>query len=387
MRRLRVALVVPGGFDPERRHVIPSLVWFVERLARRHDVHVFVLRYFERPCRYAFLGATVHDLGKPTARPGWRSIVQWRHLVNALAQNGPFDVIHGVWAVPAGAMAATAARVLGVPSVVSCDSGEFADVPDIGYGLQGSWRGRVAVAMATRVATTVHVCSEFMARHARAHRLEPHVIPFGIDLSLFERTPRSPPPRSATTPNRRVLHVASLNRVKGLTSLLRAIAALKAQGTVVSLDVVGEDTLGGAAAAECAALGIEDLVQFHGFRRSEELEPFYREAHVLALPSRHEAAGVVVLEAAAAGLVTVGSACGYVADWAPAAAVAVPPGDVMALAGALAHVLGDERARTTLAEAAAARVRAYDADLTTASFERLYLRLAEGGDGAQRPEG
>ena len=51
---MRIGLVVAGGFDPSgRERVIPSLVWLVERLARRHAVHVFVLRYFEEPRTYA----------------------------------------------------------------------------------------------------------------------------------------------------------------------------------------------------------------------------------------------------------------------------------------------------------------------------------------------
>lgn len=383
--RLSIALVVPGGVDPSgRRHVIPSLLWFIERLARRHAVHVFVLRYFETPRDYALLGAMVHDLGRPKGRPGWRAAGQWRHLLAAVRRHGPFDVVHGLWVMPAGVMAAGVARALGTVSVVTCDSGEFAAVPDIGYGSQLSWRGRLGVLLATKSASAVHVCSAFMADAARARNLAPVQIPFGIDLALFRPSPRETGAsiaeevrrRQRGGTERRLLHVASVNEVKGLSTLLRALARLRHEHDTLSLDVVGEDTLDGRMAAECASLGLEGRVRFHGFREARDLAAFYRSADLLMLPSRHEAAGVVVLEAAAAGLPTVGSALGYVSDWSPTAACAVPPNDPDALAAATTVLLRDGDARAALAAAAFERVTAYDADRTTERFEELYRRIA-----------
>jgi hypothetical protein len=44
---MRIALVVPGGVDRSgRERVIPILLWLIERLARRHTVHAFVLRHY-----------------------------------------------------------------------------------------------------------------------------------------------------------------------------------------------------------------------------------------------------------------------------------------------------------------------------------------------------
>ncbi len=62
---MRIGLVVTGGFDRGgRERVVPTLLWLVERLARRHQVHVFVVDYYREPCDYPLLGATVHDLGR-----------------------------------------------------------------------------------------------------------------------------------------------------------------------------------------------------------------------------------------------------------------------------------------------------------------------------------
>ena len=55
---MRIGLVVSGGVDRSGRdRVTPSLLWLVERLARRHDLQVFVLHYYPQPCSYPLLGA------------------------------------------------------------------------------------------------------------------------------------------------------------------------------------------------------------------------------------------------------------------------------------------------------------------------------------------
>ncbi|MGE3958926.1 MAG: glycosyltransferase [Vicinamibacterales bacterium] len=363
---MRIALVVTGGVDRSGRdRVIPSLLWLVERIARRHAVSVFVLRYLDAPATYPLLGATVHDLGRPEGARRQRAA-----LARALAAHGPFDVIHAYWAQPAGRVVAPLARRLGIPSIVTLDSGEFASVPQAGYGLQRTARGRWAVRLASRWATRVTVCSAFQAALARQHGLEPVVIPLGVDTGLFVERSAQP----VDTPYR-LLHVASLNPVKDQRTLLTAFAQLRTRGLDAHLDVVGEDTLGGTLETLAAGLGVRDHVTFHGFLPSEALVALHHAAHLFVLSSLHEAAGVVLLEAAACGVPIVGTAVGYVADWTPDAAVAVPPGDAGALAAAIEALLRDPGRRQRLAGAAAAWARAHDANATAARFEALYESL------------
>src|SRR5476649_545704 len=85
LMRMRIGLVVSGGFDRSgRERVTPSLLWLVERLARRHDVHVFVLHYYPEPRSYSLLGATVHDIGRVAGPPGFRRRRQRRRLAAAV---------------------------------------------------------------------------------------------------------------------------------------------------------------------------------------------------------------------------------------------------------------------------------------------------------------
>lgn len=362
---MRIALVATGGFDRSgRERVIPALLWLVERLAHRHDVHVFVLQYHDAPCTYSLLGATIHDLGRPRG-----PIRQARALIHAMRGVGSLDVVHGYWATPAGVAAACAARRLGVASVVTLDSGELVSLPEFGYGLQRTWRGRTSVRLACRLATIVTVCSESMRTRARARGIDPRVIPFGVDRRWFE----SAAPR-AEGPPWRLLQVASLNRVKDHTTLLQAVSRLRARGRDVRLDLVGEDTLGGELQRIASGLGFGEAVTCHGFQPTDRLRACYERAHLYVQSSRHEAAGVAVLEAAVAGVPIVGTRVGYVADFAPARAVSVPAGDPDALGGAIDALLGDPSRRARLAEAAGRWAIEHDADWTAAELERLYER-------------
>ena len=120
------------------------------------------------------------------------------------------------------------------------------------------------------------------------------------------------------------MHVASLNRVKDQGTLLRALRVLADRGRDFHLDVIGEDTLGGETQALAAELGVAERIRFHGFLPQREVRRVVEAAHVAVVSSRHEAGPLVVLEAAAAGVPTVGTAVGHIAEWSPQAAIAVP---------------------------------------------------------------
>lgn len=370
---MRLGLVVSGGVDRSgRERVVPSLLWLVERLARRHDVHVFVLHYYPEPCRYRLLGATVHDIGRVKGPPGLRRGQQRRRLAALVQAQGPFDLLHAYQGMPAVVATRFATR-LGIPVVVTLDSGELTSIDDIQYGLQRRWVDRRGVASALRAAARVTVATDFMARMVPDgfSRAPVAVIPIGIDASLFPLATR------VEGPPWRLLRVASLNRVKDHPALLHALACLVGRGLDVHLDVVGQDTMDGSVQALTRTLHLESRVTFHGFEPSDRLAAFYARAHLHLVPSRHEAAGVVTLEAAATGLATVGTAVGHVADWHPDRAVAVPIRDPNALAGAVIDLLQDPPRRQRVASAARAWTLAHDADWTARQFEATYTEIVE----------
>ncbi|MGD8791241.1 MAG: glycosyltransferase family 4 protein [Anaerolineae bacterium] len=367
---MKVALVVPGGVDRSgRERVIPALLWLIERLARRHQLLVVALRQEPMPTRYPLLGAQVVNLGQPDTRlPGLRLWTQLRRLIAVLtAGDRPVDLIHGFWLGEAGLLAGLAGRWLRLPVIVSVGGGELVSLPDAGYGGWGDWRGRLRASLALRMARAATAGSHYARAPLDATGRTLHWLPLGVDTRLFDA-----PIQRAGGPPWRLLHVSSINRVKDPGTLLHAVRLVADRQPDLQLDWVGIDTLSGAAQRLAASLGLAGLVHFHGFRPIDQIAPLYRRAHLYLQSSLHESQGVAVCEAAAAGLPTVGTAVGLVAEWAPDAALAVPVADPRALAGGILELLADSTRRASIGRRAQAWARAHDADWTAAQFEALY---------------
>ena len=361
--------------------MIPALLALIERLARRHELHVFALAQEKTPSEYPLLGARVHNLGLAARSlwPGQALLPVFRALLSGLRAHGPFDLAHAFWANNPGFLTACAARRLRIPFVLSLGGGELVAFPAIGYGSQLLLRERLKVRVSLRSAARVTVASGPMADLARRHGIEPAVVPLGVGAALFPESEASGSERDMEPP--RLLHVASLNRVKDQATLLRAFRRVAAERPDVRLDIVGEDTLGGEIQDTCASLGLAPRVTFHGFLPADAVLPFFLGARLLVVSSLHEAGPLVTLEAAACGVPTVGTAVGHVRDFgesAPECALAVPVGDDGALAAGILALLADGPRRHAMGDAARNWARAHDADATAAAFERIYTDATEG---------
>ncbi len=365
---MKLALVVPGGVDRSGEYrVIPVILAFIERLAAHHEVHVFALHQEPDPATWSLLGARVHNIGRGATR--------LRAVRAILRENrkAPFNLVHSFFSGACGLIAVSAAHLLGIPSVVHVAGGEPVRLPDIRFGGRLTWRGRcqervVLCAASTLTAASARQIELLAALGAAARR-----VPLGIDC-IQAWPARAPLQRQADEPAR-LIHVASLNRVKDQPTLLRAVAQLAQVPLDFQLDIIGEDLLAGEMQRLASELGLAGKVRFHGFMTQRQLVPLMQSAHVLVVSSRHEAGPVAVLEAAALGVPTVGTAVGHVAEWAPDAALAVPVCDPQSLAAALRQVLTDEDLRLRLAQSAWTRAVWEDADYTARCFEALYEEL------------
>jgi glycosyltransferase involved in cell wall biosynthesis len=367
---MKIGFIAAGGFDRSgRERVTPVLLSLVEALSKRHDVHVFVLDYSPEPGSYHLRGATVHDLGRPLRVPGTRRFGMRRRLAAALTVRGPFDVLHAYQGMPAGWAATRASKLLGTPTVVTIDSGELVRHDDIDYGLQRRYVDRRAIGRTLTTAHALTVNTNFMRELAERHDAHPLVVPIGVDVAAF------PPAQRADGPPWRLIRVASINRVKDYPTLLMAFAQLIHRLRDVHLDIVGEDTLNGAMQSMTSRLGMDRHVTFHGVLPIDQVARLYANAHLNVVSSRHEAACVSVLEAACTGLATVGTAVGYVADWAPHLAVAVRVRDATTLGDAMAELLTDARRRGDIATRARAWALEHDVNWTARRFDQIYQEV------------
>jgi glycosyltransferase involved in cell wall biosynthesis len=371
---MRIVLVVPGAGGicrdgyPLTIAVIQALM---ERLARRHEVLVVPLdeeqrrRYQQSGARVATLGC----IGYPGRAVRW-IVGAWR-LISILREfGGRFDVIHAFWAGRPATLALAAGGFFRIPVVASIGGGELVWLPDIGYGGQGSWLMRIKNRLVLQMAEAVTAPSRYALTRLAALRPDAIWLPTGPDRRSFDG-----PAARAVGPPWRLLNVATINRVKDHATLLRATRIVLEQGIPVQLDCIGEDTLGGSVQRMASAMGLTAAVNFHGFKPLEEILPFYRQAHLYVQSSLHESMGAAVLEAAAAGLPTVGTAVGIVGEMAPLAARAVPVRDPEALAKGILSLLADQPERERLAHAAQEYSTTYDADWTANRFEALYTSL------------
>ena len=173
-----------------------------------------------------------------------------------------------------------------------------------------------------------------------------HLVPPGVDCRLFT------PPESGTVRDRRVLYVGRVERTsrwKGLHVLVESLTRLRELVPGVGLDIVGDGDDVDHLRRRAAALGVADLISWHGRVSHRELPGHYRRAGVTVLPSltESESFGMTLVEAMACGCPVVGSAVGgipfVVRDGVDG--LLVPPGDPAALAEALAAVLDRPAAR------------------------------------------
>ncbi|MDQ6671432.1 MAG: glycosyltransferase [Chloroflexota bacterium] len=368
---------MPGFSADAGDWCIPALRHLARALAARDDVRVIAVRYPFRASRYTIEGAEVLALGGGVRRGGG-ALGIWRRTLDVLRSEHHrrrFDVLHAFWATESGLLAAAAGRLLHIPTVVSLAGGELVALPDVGYGDQRVARERLKVRASLRLASAVSGGSiqllALAARHVPRARL--HRAPLGVDFELFG--PGAAPWVANGPP--RIVHVATLTRIKDQATLLRAFSTVRQRMPDATLDIVGDGPLRADLEQLARQLGLAEAVRFVGNVDHAALPGVYRTGSAFVLSSRHEAQGMVAIEAAACGLAVVGTRVGVIPELAAAADAVAPVGAPAALAQALAAILatGADARRRALArrervetefglQACVARFRALYADLT-----------------------
>lgn len=177
----------------------------------------------------------------------------------------------------------------------------------------------------------------------------------------------------------RVIQVGSLDRRKGASRLIEAVARLRDSGVDLRLWLVGDGPERGVLESMVERLAVRDRVRLTGAR--SDAAALFAHADIAALASEREGMPLSLLEAAAWGraiLTTTVDGCPEVVDDGRAG-VLVRPGDVDALCRELASLAADTSRRHVLG--ARARVhyeRNHREELMTARTFSHYGQLAEG---------
>lgn len=178
---------------------------------------------------------------------------------------------------------------------------------------------------------------------ARAERIA--VIPCGVDTDLFQpMDPAKAKDLLELPPDPLLLYVGRLQPIKGLETLLEAMAAVPEPAYLL---VVGgdhdepENGHGAALRQRVTALGLDRRVRFLRAQPQRRLRLFYASADATIIPSYYESFGMVALEAMACGSPVVASRVGGLTTTVQDGVTGrlVPEGDPAALAAAITTLL------------------------------------------------
>lgn len=371
-RPLRIALVTPGFSADDSDWCIPILQNLACRLAEVHDLRVYACSYPHRSSSYRVKGVQVRSFGDDR---GGRvaEFSQLRRTLRGIEQDHgerPYDVVHGFWADSGGLIAAIAGRRLGIRSVLTIMGGEMIYEPLAAYGKRRRPIAGNLARYAARHATSVNVGSNYHRERilTEQFRIAPTVIPLGTDTRLFNEHV-SPRPLAGAIP---ILCVGSLVAVKGHRLIFEALARIARPCPELHLHVVGQGSLERELRNTVARHGLDSRVTFHGHVEHHELPAWYRGACFCILGSLFENHGMTILEAAACGRLTIGSAVGLLPELCPTQLLA-KPGSAAALAQVLRLATTGSIAQDGSTRRLPEVVRAgYSLQCTIDAFESLY---------------
>jgi glycosyltransferase involved in cell wall biosynthesis len=203
------------------------------------------------------------------------------------------------------------------------------------------------------------------------------VVHVGIPIEQF--TPLGDRDRGPATAD--VLCIGRLVPEKGQAVLIEAIARLAERGLPTGATFAGEGPQRKALEELAERLGVGSRVSFLGAVGQEELHALYAEASAFCLPSFSEGVPVVLMEAMAMRLPTIGTTIAGVPELIEDghSGLLVPPGRPDLLANALQRTLFDDALAARLGEAGRAKVLAeFDADATAEQLHALFAgRIGE----------
>jgi glycosyltransferase involved in cell wall biosynthesis len=291
-----------------------------------------------------------------------------RALRELRARRPDFDIVHDNQGLGYGLLGVTR---LGLPLVTSIHHPISVDKRidlESSRGLSAlskrRWYGFVRMqARVARKAGPIITVSESSKRDiCRDFRVPPnnvHIVPLGVDTRVFHpRSTGGAPDTSAPArvPGRIIAVASADSAVKGVATLLRAVAKLVTERDV-HLIVVGKLTEGGATERLAAQLSLTEHVTFTHALAEEKFAELLASAEIAVVPSLYEGFSLPAVEHMASGTPLVASRAGALPEVTGDAAELVTPGDAEELAVTLRRLHDSPPERARLADLALRRVR------------------------------
>jgi len=215
------------------------------------------------------------------------------------------------------------------------------------------------------------------------------VIPPGVDLSRFYPIPDDEAKEVIGLPpcNQVLLYVGRIEPLKGIDTLIEAIAYMRTQGEFEELSFClaviggvgdGDPTIQSAEMKRlkdlCHLHGLDDLVTFLGKKDQDTLPYYYSAAEAVVVPSHYESFGMVALESMACGTPVVASQVGGLAYLVQdgVTGYTVPYSDVEALAKRLSDLIRNKPLRDQLGKQAAAVAKDFSWDIIARQIQNCY---------------
>jgi len=290
-----------------------------------------------RPARY--FGTLLYLLGRP--HPGshtrLRTFLHFAEGVVAarVLDNVGCNHVHAHFADRAATVALVASRLLGVPYSVTAHANDIYVKP---------------VLLAEKIAGAVFTatCTAFNKTYLEGllgdeARRKIHCIYHGLDMRKYQPTARVPARRPI------LLSVGQLKEKKGFSCLVKACQILRESGADFECWIVGEGPLRGALTRQIDELGLSEIVHLKGSLPHEDVVECYRRASMFVLPcvvggdGDRDGIPNVILEAMAMQLPVVSTRHSGIPEAIEngVSGLLVPPGDDVALAGAIGRLLAN----------------------------------------------
>jgi glycosyltransferase involved in cell wall biosynthesis len=296
---------------------------------------------------------------------GETSLIAAARLRGVVRQEG-VDIVHAhsAHAVSLGAMATLGTRA------------RLVVTRRVDFRLRGNLGTRWKYGRAAAVIAISHAVARVLVESGlRPERVT--VIPSGIDLSRVvgpaaaETLAELGVPEGAPL----VVQVAQLVGHKDPLTFVAAIVCLNTLVPGAHAIMVGDGALAGAVAGAVRKAGLESVVHLAGYRT--DADRLIAAADVVALSSREEGMGTVLLDAMAFGGAIAATAAGGIPEIVSdgVTGLLVPIGDGPALGAAMARLLVDDGLADRLRATARVRVRDFSVQATTERTLDVYRQV------------